>query len=246
MLQEPAASHWAQQNFGPQATDVQHRLVDALVQSQGRAVLIQQMSGLDTKQPYGGMWPKVHQEVELQLSKVPGAQRFRPPRACYNLMVVNGRLLLPFRHADSLSVPASKARLTTKVARELSAMLAAAAPAADLFSLFSPEDLSETPVLKRPELIYLAPQTKVIYVPYVSHAHSGLLKAWWGEAMMEADGTLAWRQDPEELPVSHALLSFRRSGPINVPVSQPAATPRFNEGDLPPLGFPGDSGELAR
>ncbi len=181
-----------------------------------------------------------------KLSAIPGARRFHPPKAPYNLMVVNNRLFLPFRHADTVSKPISKAKLKTKVAKELSAILTAAAPAADLFSfLGSDAGALEAPVLNRPELLHLDPQTKVIYVPFVSHAHSGLIKAWWGEANVRPDGSLIWSPDPEELPAGHVTIVDAEisSDSMNSTV---ASSPRFDEGELPSLGFPNESGDIAQ
>ncbi|MFG1762248.1 hypothetical protein ACGFIH_02880 [Micromonospora parva] len=246
MPQEPPVSLWATQHFGDEAREIRQLVADALAQSQSRAVMIQHMSGLPGKQPFGGMWPKTHQEMENKLRAIPGARRFHPPKAPYNLMVVNNRLLLPFRHADTISKPLTKAKLKTKVAKELSAVLAAAAPAADLFSfLGSDAGALEAPALNRPELLHLDPQTKVIYVPFVSHAHSGLIKAWWGEAGMRPDGTLIWGPELEELPAGQVTDVDTES----VLISEQERTipsPRFYEGDLPPLGFPNESGDVAQ
>lgn len=240
MPQEPPVTPWARQHFGDDAFTVRQKLANALGQAQSRAVMVQQWSGLDTKEPYGGMWPKTYQEIETQLGDLPTAQRFKPPRVHYNLMVINGRLLLPFRHADNLGVPIKEARLKTKVAQELSVMLAAAPAAADLFSLFEQGgDIGETPILMRPELINLDPRTKIIFVPYVSHAHAGLIKAWWGEARMDERGFLTWGPDPEELPPAQMLPASGTNSDATGPLTfgGPGGK-RFDEGELPPLGFP--------
>lgn len=246
MPQDSPVSSWATRHFGDEAHEIRQLVADALAQSQSRAVLIQDMSGLPGKQPFGGMWPKTYQELESKLGRIPGARPFHPPKAPYNLMVVNNCLFLPFRHADTISKPITEAKLKTKVARELSAVLAAAAPAADLFSFLGSEaGTLEAPVLNRPELLHLDPHTKVIYVPFVSHADTGLIKAWWGEARVRSDGTLVWEPEPEELPAGH-VTSVDAETADESSQDKTVPSPRFDEGELPPLGFPNESGDIAQ
>jgi hypothetical protein len=238
--QEPPISAWALAHFGDDATVVRRGVVEALNQSQERAVLIQEMSGLGTKQPYGGMWPATYQALEEQLLSLPTAYKFRAPHASYNLVVVNDRLLLPFRYADNLNVPVTQARLATKIGQALSAALSAVEPPADLFSFLEDDGIVMDAAPASRELIHLDPATKIIYVPYVSHADAGLVKAWWGEALMQADGRLSWLAgQPEELPAAQrpAAGGLKTTGGPLVP-GPAGAAPAFDEGDLPVLDFP--------
>ncbi|MEV7630297.1 hypothetical protein [Actinoplanes sp. NPDC089786] len=234
MADELPVSAWARSHFGEAAEAVRRGVVEALHQSQQRAVLVQEMSGLPSKQPYGGMWPATYQALEEQLLGIEGAHKFRAPRASYNFVVVNERLLLPFRHADTLNQPVSQARLAAKIPQELSNALSAAEPPPDLLSLLG-EDVATDHSAAVSELIHLSPATKIIYVPYVAHADGGLVKAWWGEALMQADGSLSWRANqPEELPAAQPA---RVTGPTAV-VTTAGAGPAFNEGAMPTLEFP--------
>jgi hypothetical protein len=236
--EESPVSAWAQSHFGQDAEAVRRGLVEGLHQAQQRAVLIQEMSGLPSKQPYGGMWPGTYKALEEQLLGLEGAYKFRPPNASYSLMVVRERLLLPFKLADNLNVPVKQARLATKIGRNLSLALSAAQPPDDLLSLLG-EDFEFDPVSVVNELIHLSPATKIIYVPYVAHADAGLLKSWWGEGLMQSDGTIAWLADqPEELPAAKGATADT-SGATFTGLAKVGGSGRaFDEGDLPALDFP--------
>jgi hypothetical protein len=230
-------SAWARSHFGEDAATVRRGLVEGLHQAQQRAVLIQEMSGLASKQPYGGMWPGTYKAMEEQFLGVEGAYKFRPPNASYNLMVVRERLLLPFKLADNLNVPVTQARLATKIGRNLSLALSAAQPPDDLFSLLG-EGFEFDPVAVVNELIHLSPATRIIYVPYVAHADAGLLKSWWGEGLIQADGTIAWLPgQPEELPAAKGTTAETSTGPSGL--ARVGGSGRaFDEGELPALDFP--------
>jgi hypothetical protein len=236
--EESPVSAWARSHFGQDAEAVRRGLVEGLHQAQQRAVLIQEMSGLPSKQPYGGMWPGTYKALEEQLLGLEGTYKFRPPNASYNLMVVRERLLLPFKLADNLNVPVKQARLATKIGRNLSLALSAAQPPDDLLSLLG-EDFEFDPVSVVNELIHLSPATKIVYVPYVAHADAGLLKSWWGEGLMQSDGTIAWLADqPEELPAAKGAAA-EASGATFTGLAKVGGSGRaFDEGDLPALDFP--------
>lgn len=238
MSEESSVSAWARSHFGDDAAAVRRGMVEGLHHAQQRAVLIQEMSGLPSKQPYGGMWPGTYKALEEQLLGLEGAYKFRPPNASYNLMVVRERLLLPFKLADNLNVPVKQARLATKIGRNLSLALSAAQPPDDLLSLLG-EDFEFDPVSVVNELIYLSPATKIIYVPYVAHADAGLLKSWWGEGLMQSDGTIAWLADqPEELPAAKGATAETTTGTVSGLTKVGGSGRAFDEGDMPALDFP--------
>lgn len=245
MSEESPVSAWARSHFGQDAEVVRRGLVEGLHHAQQRAVLIQEMSGLPSKQPYGGMWPATYKSLEEQLVGLEGAYKFRPPNASYNLMVVRERLLLPFKLADNLNVPVKQARLATKIGRNLSLALSAAQPPDDLLSLLG-EDFEFDPVAVVNELVHLSPATKIIYVPYVAHADAGLLKSWWGEGLMQSDGTIAWLVgQPEELPAAKGATPEGSTGAFSGLAEVSGSGRAFDEGDLPALDFPTHSRPVA-
>jgi hypothetical protein len=82
----------------------------------------------------------------------------------------------------------------------------------------------------------MAERLTVIYVAYVAHADSDeVLAAWWGTPdSLEDDGTLVW--SPERLDMSVATTRSSGASPDGLrTVGANAVTPRFAEGDLPPL-----------
>lgn len=238
LIEQLPVSAWARSHFGEDAEAVRNGLVEGLHQSRQRAVLIQEMSTLPTKQPYGGMWPMTYKALEDQLLTLDGSYKFRPPNISINLMIVRDRLLLPFKLADNLNVPVTRARLESKINRSLAAALAAAPPPEDLFSQLGDDyDLNHMAV--GDELIHLSPATKIIYVPYVAHAEAGLLKSWWGEGLMQSDGTISWYAgQPEELPAAKDITTDT-STDMSPSLAKVGSSGRaFDEGELPALDFP--------
>jgi len=77
LSEESSVSAWARSHFGDDAAAVRRGLVEGLHHAQQRAVLIQEMSGLPSKQPYGGMWPGTYKALEEQLLGLEGAYKFR-------------------------------------------------------------------------------------------------------------------------------------------------------------------------
>jgi hypothetical protein len=223
--------------FGDDAAVVRQAVVDATAEAHERGLAAQEVSGLPTKQPYGGVWPVKFLALVQRLAVLPSAYVVRPPGAPYRLVVVNDRLLLPFRHATALTKPVeTEAQVTTQLARDLSKALSGAEPTPTLF-----DEVVGGLVPARPEVSYVPPETKIIYLPFVSNADTDrLLGLWWGEATSDEDGHLTWTY-LEELPVSAAPPA---SGSWSVGWPRPLPLPSapgggsaqgFGEGELPDL-----------
>lgn len=118
-------SQWAVERFGEQAAEVTKRVVTGLARGQRSARLVQvaaKNAGAKDKRPYGSMWATRYSQVieQFDLADMPGYEARKPKGASYSLAVINGCVLIPFRHATSLKEPISSAKLSTKIPKQVS------------------------------------------------------------------------------------------------------------------------------
>jgi hypothetical protein len=179
-----------------------------LVRGQHAARLVQvtaKAAGSEDKRAYGSMWAtRYHQVVsQFDLASLPGYEPHRPKGASYSLAVVNGRVLIPFRHATSLKEPISRAKLSTKIPHQVSRDNGVD-PAPTLFDTPDATEAEANPTVAEAATAAKAEKLTVIYVAYVANADSDeILAAWWGTPhSLEDDGTLLW--GPERLDMSIA------------------------------------------
>jgi hypothetical protein len=210
-----APSVWASAKFGVRATAAAEAIVDGLWAGHARALGSHEASRLATADGYGAvLWLAVAEEIGRRLAPIEGAQRVRPDRARYSLGMVNNNIVFPQRIATDLRTPPDEARLRMSGVR------------ADLFSLApapppSPEMLplwDETQVADQKENVSLNSiedirEAGLVLVAYVSSPDGGLLRAWWGEASLAADGRMArleWRYR-EQLDLTQDSAQARRT-----------------------------------
>ncbi|MEU5693651.1 hypothetical protein [Actinosynnema sp. NPDC020468] len=215
---------WAVGLFGGRAEEIGRRLVRALTDAHQRGLMAQEGAHLKTKHAYGGAWTAKYELVVEALRELPGAEVFHPHGAHFDLVRLDGAVLLPFRHATTLSVPIGEAKVTTKVPRRLGEEFQPRLPELTLFDVEraeEPEDAAEDGDGGAGELIDV--DTPVVYVGFVCNAGSDrLLGAWWGLAPhRDAEGKLWWT--PSALPLS-----------APTPLTLAGATgPGFDQGELP-------------
>jgi len=254
MAGEVAPSRWAVEQFGEHAAEVVRHVVTGLVRAQRAARVVQETAereGAGDRRAYGSMWATRYRFVveQFELAGLPGYQAHRPKGASYSLAVINGRVLIPFRHATSLKVPIASAKLSNKIPREV-ARENGVLPAPTLFDLVGPEDTagmddgmtgpaeSTEPTVAEAAAAAAAENLVVIYVGWVANADSDeVLGAWWGTpTSLEDDGAMVW--SPERLDMSIATSDTadgRRNDLRPTGTSDTAAG--FAQGDLPPLGM---------
>ncbi|MET9454591.1 hypothetical protein ABZY05_05785 [Streptomyces canus] len=208
MAGEVTPSRWAVEQFGEHAAEVMRHVVTGLARGQKAARLVQvtaESAGAADKRPYGSMWAaRYHQVVsQFDLASLPGYEAHKPKGASYSLAVVNGRVLIPFRHATSLKEPISCAKLSTKIPQKVSRDNGVD-PAPTLFDTPSTAEAEANPTVAEAAVAAKAEKLTVIYVAYVANADSDeILAAWWGTPLsLEDDGTMRW--EPERLDMSIA------------------------------------------
>lgn len=246
-----APSRWAVEHFGEHAAAATECVVNGLVRAQRAAWRVQRAAeaeGASTKRPYGSMWDCRYNFVveQFELTKLPGYEAYRPRGASYSLAVVNGRVLIPFRHATALGVPISQARIQNQIPRA-EARRWGVEPSPSLFDDSAvPEGAACDPTLAEAAAVAEAAEDlRVIYVGFVANAGSDeVLAAWWGEpTALEDDGSLVWT--PEKLDLSIATETDRGSTRSGLAVPGTASTtPGFAQGEVPPLDVAPRGGQV--
>ncbi|MFV2196825.1 hypothetical protein [Nocardiopsis sp. LOL_012] len=163
---------------------------------------------------------------------IPDTFTVQPKGAFYRLVVVQGALLFPYHDGSTHRAEPSSTwpkPTVSQVVKELFSFAGASSWIQE--SLEGLDVRTEDEVTLRPGLADLPDDTRLVLIPYTMNL-SGLLQAWWGEAVLVDDqGSLEWKSGPEELPL---LTADERTGtrPFES-VDQPRAQERFDSGDLP-------------
>lgn len=246
-------SRWAVEQFGEHAAEVVRHVVVGLARGQRAARAVQATAeklGAVDKRAYGSLWATRYRKVveQFELADLPGYQPYKPRGASYYLAVVNGRVLIPFRHATSLNEPITNAKLSTKIPQQVSRENNVEPPPT-LFDSQSAPDPTGDPTVAEAAAAAEAENLTVIYVAWVANADSDeVLAAYWGTpASLQDDGTIMWQGGlPEKLDMSLASLGENRgtlggeerdtSGGLRASGTS-QTTPGFAQGDEPPLGF---------
>lgn len=247
MAGEITPSQWAVEQFGDDAAEVIRRVVKGLARGQQTAYEVQvaaRKAGAEDKRAYGSMWATRYGQVvkQFELDKLPGYEARKPKGASYSLAVVNGRVLIPFRHADSLKEPISRAKVSTKIPHQVSRDngVGPAQPPPTLFDSDSEAtEPAADPSVAEAAAAAEAEQLTVIYVAYAANADSDkVLAAWWGTpTSLEDDGTMVWKPEPLDMSIATAEQDSSDSRDDLRDASTTAPRARgFTGGDLPDLG----------
>ncbi|MBL7491520.1 hypothetical protein I6A60_32230 [Frankia sp. AgB1.9] len=238
-----ASSRWAAAQFGEHAAKVARDVAAGLVRAQRSARVVQEMAqreGAGDRRAYGSMWALRYNFVveQLRLADLPGYRAHKPKGASYSLAVVNGRVLIPFRHATSLNVPIDRAKLPNKIPRQVSRENGVP-PAPTLFDLPSGEETPAgptEPTVAEAAAAAEAENLVVVYVAFVANADSDeVLAAWWGTPVsLEDDGTMVWSPERLDLSVGAAKAADGRRADLRMTGTDSTAA-GFAQGDLPPL-----------
>lgn len=238
-------SAWAVEQFGEAAHDVAKYVVKGLIRGQRSARHVQstaRAAGAVDNYAYGSMWNTRYQMFvgQFELADLSGYEVIKPKGASYRLVVVNGRVLIPFRHATSMNKPIDQAKLGSLIPRRI-ARDNGVLPERTLFDepdgvIAGAEDPTDSPTIGDVVTAARVMNLTVIYVGYVANADSDEIQAaWWGTPLsLEEDGSMRWL--PEQLDLSIAddgvigSLSAGLRGVATV-----IGAPGFAQGDEPAL-----------
>ena len=247
---------FAEEHFGDQAVEVMRRVVQALTDAQRAGVAAQGASGLRGKHPYGSTWNAKFDFMVAAFRDLPGVTLARPEGVGYRLVVLNGRLLVPFQHAKTLATPITEAQVRSAPLRGLTSEAVARPPSP--WTLFDDDPGSDDPGSPGPDdaavpLSELGSELTVVYIGFASNADTDrLLAAWWGVPTAQDDeGNLTWNPEPlplhlaaEQTPAAAtdagagpgAGLGAAVAGFDQGEIPQPTISPRPRKPAAPPVG----------
>lgn len=242
-------SKWAVEQFGDDAADVAKYVVRGLISGQQSARKVQaaaRAEGVGDNRPFGSMWSARYQKFvdELRLADLPDYEVVKPKGASYQLCVVNGRVLIPFRHDTSLRKSIGRAKLDSLIPRRIG-QESGVLPELTLFdeleleaSVANEQEPDGSPTFGEVVAQATASNFTVVYVAYVANADSHEIQAaWWGTPIsLEHDGRLTWF--PEQLDVSPADDNMNNGPDTDLQaVDTNGDAPGFAQGDEPDLGI---------
>ncbi|WP_020522418.1 hypothetical protein [Catelliglobosispora koreensis] len=197
MGKAPWQSGWADERFGVEHAAILRRLLpEALAAAVSDAVDAHEAAKTEKKITFGATrYVKQYESVVEYLRDIDGVSFVRVPGTFYELAVVNGTILLPFRFADQLAVRLEDPRVVRelgKVARGLIERIGAE-PSWSQPQLYADfDDADHASAVVQATLERLGLDTKLVLVPFACNVEGGLLAAYWGEAALRGDGQLEW------------------------------------------------------
>ncbi|TMR91353.1 hypothetical protein [Nonomuraea basaltis] len=217
-------SRWSQETFGQRAPVIRQGIAEALSVALDNARDAQTAAQTDHTHPFGFTLMSRKFEALAEAFEDMGDVRIvKPAGSPHELVVLDGKLLFPFRYARDRSISVMSARIGEG---RPSALVQA------LFNRFGPEpamrqlalhDVAPHAVPVAEALGDLPGDTSLILIAYACNAHAGLLDAWWGEAeLLDRTGSLRWHHC-EEIPLATEVGDAQ--------TSLPAAA--FDQGAMP-------------
>jgi len=243
MVSMSSGSAWAAEQFGEDAHDVEVNVVKGLFRGQRAARAVKQFAlaeGASDNYAYGSMWNARYQIFveQCELAGLPGFESVKPKGAPYRLAVVNGRVLIPFRHSDTVGKPIGEAKISSLIPRRVSRENGVL-PEQSLFDAVSEagaDDVASISVEDAAVAAHVAGYT-VVYVAYVANADSDEIpEAWWGTPVsLNDDGSMTW--SPVKLDLALATDDVHVTAGGGLPGTAAGALPGFAQGAEPPLAF---------
>jgi hypothetical protein len=199
-------SPWAVDRFGPHlAAQLWSLVPQAITAAVHRALDAHEASRMQTDHAFGAGWSLPFEELVSHLQSIDGVRLVSPPRAFYQLVVVRGHVLLPWRYADEAGVSIEDSRAVRRLGVLGRELLSRFGPAPrwheDPLPLFDDVTEQREADLVSSALGELESPPRVLIVGFASNSTQGLLRLCWGEASLADGGTLDW-QYHEDLPLA--------------------------------------------
>ncbi|MGW0192474.1 hypothetical protein [Nonomuraea sp. NPDC003201] len=218
-------SQWARDTFGQRVPAIRQAIAEALSVALDNARDAQTAAQTEHTHPFGfTLMSRKFEALAKAFEDMGDVRIIKPAGSPHELVVLDGKLLFPFRYAKDRSIGVMSARIGEG---RPSALVQA------LFNRFGPEprmrqlslhDLAPQAVPVAEALSDLPDDTSLVLIAYACNAHAGLLDAWWGEAeLLDRTGNLRWHVC-EPIPLAQDATTAGQSG------AQPAA---FDQGALP-------------
>lgn len=245
MASSSKPSRWAVEQFGDTALDVAKYVIRGLMRGQRGARIVQaaaRAEGATDNHPFGSMWNTRYQVIvdQFELADLSGFEMIKPKGASYRLAVVNGRVLIPFRHATSMNKPIGQAKLGSLIPRRI-ARDNGVLPERTLFDepdgiTTDAKDATDSPTVGEVAADARALNLTVVYVGYVANADSDEVQAvWWGTPVsLKENGSMVWFPEPLDLSIADDYAT--RAADTGLRSAGTAAdAPGFAQGDEPDL-----------
>jgi hypothetical protein len=149
-------------------------------------------------------WPLPYEELVLFLGKLPGADVISVPASVYQLVVIRGRVLVPWCYGQSARLSmqdAAVGRSFGRLARELLRRFGPPWRRSPADVPLTLDAVDEREVAKICGAIAtIEPKPTIVIAGYAGTANHGLLRACLGELRASAPGTLGWSH-VDDLPL---------------------------------------------
>jgi hypothetical protein len=209
-------SPWAIDRFGPHlAVELWALVPQAIGAAVNRALDAHEASRMQTDHAFGAGWSLPFEELVNHLQALDGVRLISPSRAFYQLVLVRGQVLLPWRYADGEGVSIEDSHAVRRLGVLGRELLRRFGPPPrwreDPLPLFDDVAEQRQADLVSSALDELDSPPRVVIVGFASNSTKGLLSLCWGEASLAEGGSLNWRYH-EDLPLSPPHIPNPRQG----------------------------------
>jgi hypothetical protein len=179
------------------AAELWTRVPEALNTAIVREVTAHPHTPQSTERVFGNpRWPLPYEELVLFLGTLPGAQVISVPRSVYQLVVINGHVVLPWCYGQSAHMSMGDAEIGRsfgRLAREILRRFGPPwrrSPAEMPLPLDSVDEREVSKICGA--IATIAPLSDVVIAGFAGAPHVGLLRACLGEVKSTDNGSLGW------------------------------------------------------
>lgn len=167
-------------------------------------------------------WPLPYEELVLFLGTLPGAEIISVPKSVYQLVVINGRVVVPWCYGQSAQTSmrdVEVGRSFGRLARELLRRFGPPWRRSQSEAPLPLDAVDEREVAKICAAIAkIEPRPEVVIAGYAGAANLGLLRACLGEIKSTDNGFLNWSH-LDDLPLPPPVIPRRRAPAFPVSIS---------------------------
>jgi hypothetical protein len=199
-------SPWVTERLGPRAAgELWTKIPEALSTAIARAVNIRSSSPTITDRLLANpRWPLPYEELVVYLGNLPGAEVVRLPRCVYQLVVIDGNVVVPWCYGQSGAVSmrdARPGRSFGRLAADLLRRFGYPRRRAERDAPLLRDEIDERDVAQiGAALARLDPTPKILIAGYAGTFDHGLLRTCLGEPTLDENGVLTWRH-VDDLPL---------------------------------------------
>ncbi|GAB1689634.1 hypothetical protein [Krasilnikovia sp. M28-CT-15] len=191
-------SEWVVEQFGDKvAAEIWTRVPEALSTAIEREVTARPATAQAAERVLANpRWPLPYEELVLFLGTLPGAEIISVPKSVYQLVLINGHVLVPWCYGQSARVSMGDAevgRSFGRLARELLRRFGPPWLRSQTEAPLPLDAVDEREVAKICAAISrIEPRPDVVIAGYAGAPNLGLLRACLGEIKSTDNGTLNW------------------------------------------------------